>query len=266
VADAPRGLYAVQSPTVLTARRVAILAAAVSCVAGACSGSGPSASTTTTAGSSGGLTAGAAGLSPASADLGSVVAGITASPPAAEEPLTPVFPAGDDSAPIAGVKKTPPDPSIMFAWEETAPGATNCQAGHFVGTFMCDLTPEGGTAEDSFSITGPVELTLTKSQNGEFLEISDGHINGFALAIFNFDAALEGKLECSTAQLAANAKDGSIGLGDANLLPVFTFAGQLAGTLDASGDTLNGVWSFPVTTPAGPLGTCSGPWTAIRMP
>jgi hypothetical protein len=150
----------------------------------------------------------------------------------------------------------------MFDWEETGSSTSACEAGRYVGTFMCTLGTEAGPIE----ITGPVELTLTKSLDGEFLEISNGAINGFALLFFNFASALTGRLDCSSRQLAASAIDGSVGFGDADLLPVFEFEGELQGTLDASGSTLSGEWSFPVTTPGGPIGTCTGPWTATREP
>jgi hypothetical protein len=160
--------------------------------------------------------------------------------------------------------KPPPDPSITFEWEQTAPGVDQtCRAGDYVGTFMCALdTGDTGVIQ----ITGPVRLSLTKSANGEFLEIADGHIDGFALDVFNFSSGLSGMLDCGTRGLSAMAKDGAVGLGDAMLLPVFQFAGVLSGTLDASGTTLSGDWSFPVTTVLGDIGTCTGPWTATRMP
>ena len=42
-------------------------------------------------------------------------------------------------------------------------------------------------------------------------------------------------------------------------------AGTLGGELNAAGDTLSGTWSFPVTLADGSqLGTCVGPWTAMR--
>jgi len=162
------------------------------------------------------------------------------------------------------VRKTPPNPNIMFDWQEAAPGKPqNCAPGHYVGTFTCDLrTQDLGTAH----IMGPVELTLAESQNGEFLEISDARISGYALLFLNFKATLAGRLECTTRKLDAMAIDGAVGLGSAELLPVLGFSGQLSGELSAAGDVLSGTWSFPVTLGDGSqLGTCIGPWTATRM-
>lgn len=171
---------------------------------------------------------------------------------------------GDAGVIAPTVRKTPPDPSIMFDWEEATGGKpVNCEPGHYVGTFMCDLkTADLGTAH----ISGPVQLTLQQSKNGEFLEISDAHISGFALLFLNFEATLAGRLECTTRKLSAMAVDGSVGLGSAALLPVLGFSGQLNGDLDGAGELLSGTWSFPVTLPDGSqLGTCVGPWTATRM-
>jgi hypothetical protein len=128
---------------------------------------------------------------------------------------------------------------------------------------MCDLLFDNGIAAH---LTGPVELTLERSQDGEFLELTNADIEGFALFIFNFRAELAGRLACSTRELDAMAVSGAVGLGDADLLPVLGFAGELQGMLDESGDVLSGNWSFPVTTTTGArVGTCMGPWTATRM-
>jgi hypothetical protein len=161
------------------------------------------------------------------------------------------------------VRKTPADPNINFDWPEASGGRpVNCEPGHYAGTFTCKLTTqELGTA----TIEGPVELTLMQSQNGELLQISDAHISGYALLVLNFEATLAGQLECTTRKLEAMAVNGSVGLGSAQLLPVLGFSGVLGGELSAAGDTLSGTWSFPVTLADGSqLGTCVGPWTAMR--
>jgi hypothetical protein len=197
--------------------------------------------------------------------------------PSADPPKLPALDedAGTDAlGGHGGPKKVPPDPSIMFNWQETQPGPTNCQAGHFVGTFMCTFSPGQDAVTNTNTdaganaavLTGPVEFTLTKSQNGEFLEISNATINGYALALLNFNARLAGQLDCSTNKLAANAEDGAVGLGDAMILPILMFSGTLTGALDTTGDALMGDWSFLVTNQGDTLGVCTGPWTATRMP
>lgn len=209
---------------------------------------------------SGGARAGQAGrtcsLPPAA------VSGGAGAPARAGEPDSDAGMDDSDAGPTA-VPRREPDPKITFDWKETAPGVNRCEAGRYVGEFKCDLVLSDGSG--TAVITGPVGLTLSKSKNGEFLEIADGHIEGYALLIFNFRAGLTGRLECSTRHLEAMPIDGMVGLGDAALLPVFGFNGQLAGDLDVAGNMISGTWSFPVTTPTGMLGVCTGPWTATRM-
>ena len=207
---------------------------------------------------------GAAASAPRSTAGASGSAGSTATAtPASSAPR--VDPDDGDAGVIAPtVHKTPPGPSMMLDWDEATGGKpVNCEPGHYVGTFMCDLaTADLGTAH----ISGPVELTLQQSKNGEFLEISDAHISGFALLFLNFQATLAGRLECTTRKLSAMAVNGAVGLGSADLLPVLGFSGQLNGELATGGELLSGTWSFPVTLPDGSqLGTCVGPWTATRM-
>jgi hypothetical protein len=159
-----------------------------------------------------------------------------------------------------------PDPKIVFDWEETRPGAGDCQAGRYAGTFTCNYTPAGADPSTAIEVTGPVEFELTRSQNGEFLEISQGRIEGFAALFVNFAAALSGKLDCSTNSLNAAAQDGIFGFGSASLLPAGTFVGTLTGMLDRSTTTLSGQWNI---TPGGDLaqgGECIGPWTAQWVP
>jgi hypothetical protein len=161
---------------------------------------------------------------------------------------------------------TPPDPKITFDWQETTPGQNACQPGTYSGTFTCDYTGPGIDPANPFVATGPVVFTLQKSQNGEFLEITDGHIQGLADEIFDFHATLNGQLDCSTNMLAGMAVDGMYGLGDANALPVGAFQGTLGGTLDRTSVTLSGDWNMMITDGLGADGACVGPWTATWMP
>lgn len=220
------------------------------------------------AGQATGMTAsGGAGSGARTATAGAYAATGSSSSAGRPQPNRVTLPAADDvdgGIDTVAAHRTPPDPNIHFDWDETAPGAKQCDPGHYVGDFTCKLVFDNmdlGTA----TITGPVELTLAKSQNGEFLEITDAHIEGYALLILNFRAELMGRLDCSTRALDANAINGAVGLGDADLLPVLGFEGQLHGMLDDTGQMLTGDWSFPVTTQDGRLGVCTGPWTATRM-
>lgn len=67
----------------------------------------------------------------------------------------------------------------LFNWPEANPDGSApllCKAGHYVGTYSCNVTgPNGfGTDGGAYPLTGPVDLTLTQSQNGEFLDVSGG--------------------------------------------------------------------------------------------
>jgi hypothetical protein len=174
---------------------------------------------------------------------------------------------GDAGIEPPASKRTPPDPTITFTWNEAPPAAGACQAGTYVGTFTCNYLEAGADPSTGIEVTGPVAFTLVKSQNGEFLEISQGSVDGYAAFIINFTAPLTGRLDCSTNQLSASANEGTFGFGDAMLLPAGTFVGSLTGMLDPSTATLNGQWSLMPTsllTLGG--GACVGPWTATWAP
>lgn len=161
--------------------------------------------------------------------------------------------------------QNPPDPKITFDWQDTQPGQGKCQPGTYSGTFTCYYLTMGDTdPNDAIEITGPVVFTLTQSQNGEFLEVSDGHLDGLAALVFGFSAKLSGKLDCSTNMLDAMAVDGMYGFGDPMALPVGGFEGGLKGTLDRSTLTLTGQWALSVTS--GYSGECDGPWMATYTP
>lgn len=174
----------------------------------------------------------------------------------------PTPPAGGFAA-----KQTPPDPKITFDWTETQPAqggqdTSGCQPGTYTGTFTCEYFLDPSDPSSGMEISGPVAFTLTKSQNGEFLEISNGHLDGFAGAVINFTSELAGKLDCSTNSLEAVAVNGAYGIGDVNALPTGTFAGSLSGMLDRSSKTLSGTWDLTGDQAI----SCKGPWTATFMP
>jgi hypothetical protein len=161
------------------------------------------------------------------------------------------------------------DPNIVFQWEETQPGtqtATDCKAGRYEGTFTCTYLMPGADPSTGIEVTGPVVFELTRSQNGEFLEISQGQLEGFAALLINFTASLTGKLNCSTNSLDAAANQGMFGFGSAALLPAGAFAGSLTGTLDRTTTTLSGQWNLMLTDGLAAGGACIGPWTAQWVP
>jgi hypothetical protein len=159
---------------------------------------------------------------------------------------------------------------VSFDWPESDGGkAQNCKAGHYVGTFSCTyqfaMTDGGG-----IPITGPVELTLSQSQDGEFLEVSGGTLDGHALIAIHFTADIHGKLDCSTGVFQGTLENGSYAVDP------FPSGGTFNGPLTASttmtppcsGTCLNGTWALHETGAAGTnhIGTCAGTWTAALQP
>jgi hypothetical protein len=216
-------------------------------------GSGGSLSMTPTAGA-----AAVAGSTAAIGGAGTAGRGVDASSQGDDD-------AGTDSSLHPVSKHVPPDPNIVFQWEETQPGAqtaTDCKAGRYEGTFTCIYLMPGADPSTGIEVTGPVVFELTRSQNGEFLEISNGQLEGYAALLINFTASLTGKLNCSTNSLDAAADQGTFGFGSAALLPAGAFAGSLTGTLDRSTTTLSGEWNLMLTDGLAAGGACIGPWTA----
>jgi hypothetical protein len=163
------------------------------------------------------------------------------------------------------------DPNAKFDWQETMPATSQCRPGTYTGMFDCGFVPDGASADTMpFDVSGPITVTLQRSMNGEFLEISDGDLYAEAQGAFGLRAKLKGTLDCKTLMFMAVATDGAWALGDPNmpLLPGGTFAGTLTGKLDPQTGTLSGDWGLDsgagnnATIP----GTCPGTWTATFMP
>jgi hypothetical protein len=176
--------------------------------------------------------------------------------------------AGTGSTRDAGVAElpsglTPPDPSVTFEWTATLPGgADDCRPGHYTGTFMCEYFAAPTDTMATATVTGPITLTLERSQDGEFLEITDGKLEGFAQLIIGFRAQIEGRLDCGSRELDANAIDGVYGFGDPAIFPISTFEGPISGALDSTTGALVGSWEFELGTG----GSCYGPWQANWAP
>jgi hypothetical protein len=160
---------------------------------------------------------------------------------------------------------TPPDPNVTFEWTASLPGSGDCRPGRYTGTFSCEYFFAATDPAPLAIVTGPVAITLEESQDGEFLEISDGKLEGVAQLIFGFRAELQGKLECATRRLDATAVNGAYGFGDPAVLPLGTFQGALGGVLDAATAALAGDWDLSVTG-GGAGGFCKGPWQANWAP
>jgi hypothetical protein len=122
-------------------------------------------------------------------------------------------------------------------------------------------------------VTGPIELTLLESQNGEFLEVSGGRMDGAALLAIAFTASLSGQLDCQTGAFVGNVTDGSYGLPPPPppLVPgppFGYFEGPTHATYSPVGPALeNGTWDFAVKNAAGvEQGSCAGTWNATFVP
>jgi len=156
-----------------------------------------------------------------------------------------------------------PDPNL-FNWPEANPDGGNeelCKPGHYVGTYQCDLSLPGEPADASsgFVVSGPVDLMLDESQDGEFLEVSGGTLKSTAMGIFVLAATVSGKLDCLSGQFAGSLQDGTVSI------PPFpsggSFTGPMAASFSQNGPELSGKW----TLIGGPqfLGeSCTGPWSA----
>ncbi len=173
--------------------------------------------------------------------------------------------ASSDGAVGMFVPRSDLDKTAKFDWTESLPGQGTCKPGKYTGTFMCDYKqdgPDGGAAPDASVIamvSGPVTLTLQKSMSGEFLEISDGKLDGVAMGVISFSSMLSGRLDCTTLKFSAKAVMGSYALG--GLLPLGTFDGSLIGMFDTQTLTLKGEWALKAGA-----GSCRGPWTASYTP
>jgi hypothetical protein len=114
-----------------------------------------------------------------------------------------------------------------------------------VPVFPIDLPDNPGLAFD-----------LTREGKGEIYTVSNGKMNGNALALFPFTADIVGKLDCDTLKFDAKIVNGTYIIG---VLP-FGFEGPLIADYDKQTHTfINGTWN--VTEPAYPTAGGSGTWT-----
>jgi hypothetical protein len=97
--------------------------------------------------------------------------------------------------------------NALFLWKKTLPslGGT-CKAGRYSGVFTGFYnSPAMGADDVSFSpvgipVIGTVEFDLHQVGNGEYFEIKDGAMEGFALVVFPFRGDLVGKVNCEGEQ------------------------------------------------------------------
>jgi hypothetical protein len=159
------------------------------------------------------------------------------------------------------------DPNARFAWPENVPGsaATDCQPGVYSGTFQCDFTPDPSLGSAfAVDVSGPISLTLTRSMNGEFLEIANGSLDAVAQVFFGIHAELNGRLDCKTLRLTAMTVNGVFAFGDPTMgTPAGDLAANLTGMLEPKAGALSGEWEILSGTVPG---SCTGTWTTMLGP
>jgi hypothetical protein len=145
------------------------------------------------------------------------------------------------------------DPNVHFEWTETVPGTVACEPGHYVGTF-------DGFYNTLIPVAGDIDMTLSQSQNGEFLEVSDGEMSGVANLTIPFSATVQGSLDCQGEHFDAQLIDGTYdAFGN-----VSSFEGPLVADYDTSTHKMiSGTWT--VTEPNGTSGG-TGTWEATWTP
>jgi hypothetical protein len=167
----------------------------------------------------------------------------------------------------AGAPRSTPnpyDPSVTFTWPETNPEAgagSLCQAGHYVGTYSCNVTfGDGGMT--NYPLTGPVDLHLSEAQDGEFLSVSGGTLMS-AAGILTLNATLAGKLNCGNGAFGGTLQNGTLSIFP--FPPGGTFAGNLSARFVQTGPKLDGTWTL-IGEGAFAGYACTGPWTATWQP
>lgn len=186
---------------------------------------------------------------------GPVAPGTGGTPPTTLVPA----PVGDAGLlPFAGY-----DPTVSFDWPQGATVSTaSCKAGQYKGSFVGIYSPSIAVAPVPIPVAGDIDLTLTKSQSGEFFEITGGKVSGVADLLFPFSADVKGTLDCTTMTL----ENGFLSNGT-YIVGVFPY--PFEGPLTASYDKLthaftSGKWTVGEpkwTTPPALYGG-SGTWQA----
>jgi hypothetical protein len=131
-----------------------------------------------------------------------------------------------------------------FEWNRTVPQGGLCKAGHYEGEFEGKYIPSLLLGFAKSDVAGSLSFDLTQTSNGEFFEISGGHMEGLANDQYPFTGDIEGTLDCTTGLVDAYLKNCSYLL--------YLVTGYFEGPFKANYDKfnyacVNGVWS--VTEP-----------------
>lgn len=147
---------------------------------------------------------------------------------------------------------------ISFDWPEGM-GKNPCKAGVYEGTFSCTYMP-GDAGGSTFPVSGPISLKLVQSQQGEFLEVREGLLDGTANWFFVLRADITGRLDCRAAKFTGTLERGVY---SGFLVINGTFQGPLASDYDrVASQFSNGVWTLAVDMGNG---GCIGTWSAAYV-
>jgi hypothetical protein len=147
-------------------------------------------------------------------------------------------------------------PDVKFDWPEGDGGKNPCKPGMYQGSFACQYSP-GDAGVGLFPVTGPISMKMVQSQQGEFLEVREGLLDGTANFFFIFRASISGKLDCRTSKFDGKLENGTY---SGFFVINGTFQGPLSSDYDRIGSQFsNGMWSLAVDMGNG---GCNGNWSA----
>jgi hypothetical protein len=120
---------------------------------------------------------------------------------------------------------------VSFDWPEGPRG--QCKPGTYEGQFNCLFSQFADSGVDgglfTLPVSGPITLHLSQSQNGEFLEVKDGVLDGTANTFFTLKATISGKLDCRTGQFEGSLDKGTY---SGFILVNGTWSGRLTSSYD----------------------------------
>lgn len=250
-----------------------LFALALPLAAAGCGGGGSSAASGASGGTPG--TSGSGGA--AGSVMNYATGGTTAASATGGAGGTTTTPVPTGTSDPATAPLTAPDGAVVsFFWPEAVAGdgGSACLAGHYKGTFSCSYDPtvsDAGLSLDAavpttgFVVTGPVEFDLAQTQNGEYLEVSGGTLNGSTFVI-SFTGKISGKLDCRTKKFDGMVTDGQYAI--LPFPPGGFFQGPTSADYSTAGPALvNGRWLFTVQDAQNnPQGSCPGTWSATYTP
>jgi hypothetical protein len=137
-----------------------------------------------------------------------------------------------------------------------------CKLGQYTGTFTCtySMFPDGGAGLFDFNVNTPVSggvtLRLKPASGGaEFEAVGSGELSGNAELLYDFQATLEGTLNCTSGHYKGMLTGGKASFFGIEFLD---FKGDFGANYDGDAGRLEGQWTLNVLTG----GACVGSWNA----